>query len=823
VAKPTGAVRQVLRRLLRAPRFTIVALLTLTAGIGANAAVFAVLHGVLLKPLPYPHPEELIGVWHNAPGVNIPNLEMSPSNYFVYREQSKTFQDIGVYQTDAAAVTGGGQAEQVDSLRVTDGVLPLLGVTPAAGRLFTPADDAPGGPPIALLSHAYALQKFGSAAAAVGRQLQIDNQSREIIGVLPRGFHFLDRADAAVVFPMRFNRTTTHLGQFGYQGVARLKPGVTVGQANEDVARMLPIVLRSFPAPDGISLRMFEGARMGPNVRPLKNDAVGDVGGVLTVLMGCIAIVLVIACANVANLWLVRLEGRRRELALRAALGAGRTRIAGELLLECLLLGATSGVAALAVAAASIRALVALAPAGIPRLREINIDATTALFTVGLALGASVLFGALPILKYAGARPNTGMRDAGRSLSQSREQHRMRGALVVAQVALALVLLVGSGLMIRTFHALTQVNPGFTDPARVQTVRFYIREPLAKDPDAVIRTEEAIRERLRAIPGVSAVAVSTGVPMDGESSNDPVFAQDRAYREGELAKLRRFRFVLPGYFSALGTPLIAGRDFTPAEMQQHTPIAIISRGFATEYWGRPDLALGKRIRVGATDDWREIVGVAGDTYDDGVSKEPVSMAYWPMIRAKFEGDALNAQRSATYALRTTRAGTDALMNEVRQAAWSIDSNMPLFWVHTLDDYYQRSMARTSFTLLLLGVAGSMALLLGVLGLYGVIAYSVSQRTREIGIRMALGAQPALLTNMFVRDGLRLAMLGVICGLGAAVLAVRLMSKLLFHVAATDPMTYVLVSVGLVMTALIATYVPSRRAASVDPAVALRAE
>ncbi len=823
MARPAGQLGQILRRLARAPRFTIVAILTLSAGVGANAAVFGVLNGVLLKPLPYPHPEQLVGLWQTAPGVNITDLNMSPSNYFIYREQGRAFQDVALYRSGQASVTGTAEPEQVPSLDVTDGLLPLLGVTPAAGRLFTRDDDKARAPATVMLGYAYWTKKYGGDASVVGRTITIDGVSHQIIGVLPRTFRFLDEPDPAVVTPFQMDRANTRLGQFSYLGLARLKPGVTLTEANADVARMLPIVIRSFPAPEGFSIKLFEDAHIGPNLRPLKNDVTGDVGGTLGVLMACIGLVMLIACANVANLWLVRLEGRRRELSVRAALGASRARLSGELLLECLTLGGISGLVGLALAWAGLRGLVAMAPEGLPRLRDVGLDHTVLLFTVGITLLTSLMFGAIPILRYARPRANTGLRDSERSLSHSREQHRVRGALVVVQVALALVLLVCSGLMVRTFLALTQVDPGFADPATLQTFGLYIPDASIADADRVVSAEEAIRERLLAIPGVTSAAVSTGVPLDGNSSNDPVFAQDRTYREGELAKLRRFRFVLPGYFATMGTPLIAGRDFTNQDIQKHMPVAVISRAFAAEYWGTPDKALGQHIRVGSKDDWREVIGVVGDVYDDGVSQAATSNVYWPIIQDRFEGQPVDVRRFVTFSMRTPRAGTDALMRDAQQAVWSVNASLPLFSARTMGELYRRSMARTSFTLILLGVAGVMALFLGVVGLYGVIAYSVSQRTREIGIRMALGAQPELLTGMFVWDGLRLAAIGVVCGVTAAFFAVRLMSSLLFHVSAADPVTYAVVSVGLVVTSLLATYLPSRRAAGIDPAIALRGD
>ena len=817
--------RQVFRRLGRAPLFTGITLITLAAGVGANTVIFSVLEGVLLKPLPYPHPEQLIGVWHTAPGIGITDLNMSPSVYMIDREQNTTFQDIGAYDADSLSVTGAGEPEQVRGLDVTDGTLPLLGVKPALGRLFTREDDSPGSPDTVLLSYGYWHQKFGGAPSVIGRSITADGKSREIIGVLPQGFHFLDFEDASLVLPFKWDRDKMKLGNFSYEALARLKPAVTMAQASADVARMLPIVNRTFPAPDGFSVKLFEQARIAPNLRPLKQDVVGDVGKVLWVLMGSIAMVLLIACANVANLLLVRVEGRRQELAIRAALGAGWGRIAGELLFESLVLGLLGSLLGLALAYGALRVLVAMAPTGLPRIHEIGIDVPALLFTLAIALLSSLLFGAIPVFKYAGAHLNTGLREGGRALSQSRQQHRARNILVVVQVALALVLLIGSGLMIRTFRALMHTPPGFVGPDAVQTFRFYIPETEIPDSQAerVVRMEQDILNKLGTLPGVSSVSFSTAIPMDGRNSNDPIFAQDRAYAEGELPPIRRFKFVSPGFLATIGTGLVAGRDITWADTYQKIPVALVSENLAREYWHDAQNALGKRIRVGNNDDWREIVGVVGNVYDNGVDMPAPTSVYWPVMMDHFEGQKENLRRGIAFAIRNPRAGSEAFLNEVRQTVWSVDPNVPLANVHTLGYFYTRSMARTSFTLVMLGVAGGMALLLGIVGIYGVIAYSVSQRTREIGIRMALGAQRQTLTGMFVRQGLMLTGIGVACGLLAAFASMRLMSSLLFKVSAVDPITYGAMTLGVVAVAYLACYLPSRRAATVDPVEALRAE
>lgn len=815
--------RQVLRRLARAPMFTLLTLVTLAAGVGANTVVFSVLEGVLLKPLPYPRAEDLVGVWLTAPGIHLKEVDLSPSDYFVFREQGRSFKDIGLYTGDSVSVTGIAEPEQVSALLVTDGTLPLLGVQPMLGREFSREDDSPGAPGTVMLTYGYWRRKFGGDGSVVGRTLVVDGTGRQIIGVLPRKFHFLDWEDPALVMPFRLDRSKTYLGNFSYEGVAGLKPGVTLEQANADVARMLPIVMSSFPAPPGFSIKLFEEARIGPNLRPLKQDVVGDVGNVLWVLMGSIAIVLLIACANVANLLLVRVEGRRQELALRAALGAGWGRIAGELLLETVTLGLLGGALGLGLAYATLRILVAIAPSGLPRIHEIGVDGPVLLFTLLAALLASVLVCCVPIFKYAGARLTTGIREGGRGVSQSKQQHRARSVLVVIQVALALVLLICSGLMFRTFRALTKVNPGFVRPSELQTFRISIPDTQVKEPERVVRMEEEVLHRIETIPGVFSVSITTVIPMSGGGWHDPVFVEGHTYSEGQLPPLSRFKFVSPGFLGTLGTRLIAGRDLTWTDTYKRTPVALVSENLAREYWRDPAEALGKRVRVSAKDDWREIVGVVGDVHDDGVNQNAPTCVYWPLILDRFESEDVSVRRDVGFAVRSPLAGSERFLKNIREAVWSVNPNLPLADAHTLDYYYGKSLARTSFTLIMLGVAGGMALLLGVVGIYGVIAYSVSQRTREIGIRMALGAQQQRLTRMFVSHGLMLAGVGVMCGLLAATVSMRLLSSLLFNVKPVDPITYGAASLGLVATAWLASYLPSRRAATVDPVEALRAE
>lgn len=814
--------KQILRRLHRVPMFTFVILLTLAVAVGANTAVFTVLECILFKPLPYPRSEQLVGVWHTAQGFHNAELNMAPSNYFIYREQNRTFEDLGLYQHDAVSVTGVAEPEQVGALAATDGLLPILGIRPILGRWFTGLDTTPGSPDVVILGYGYWQRKFGGDRAVLGRMIAINAKPREIVGVMPEGFRFLDWQDPALILPLQFDRNKTTLGQYNYGGIARLRPGVKLAEANADVARMLPTVWTNFPSRPGTSVNLLLQAHVTANVRPLTQDVVGDVGKFLWALMGSIVVVLLIACANVANLMLVRAEGRYQELAVRAALGASRARIAGELLFESVVLAFAGSAFGLALAFGALRLLAAIAPAGLPRLQDIRIDVSVLLFTVAVSLLASLLFGSIPILKYSRPRLGSGLREGGRLVSESRERHRVRNALVVIQIALALVPLISSGLMIRSFRALTEVEPGFVGPAEVQTFRVTITPEEIPDPEKVTRMQEAILRRIAAVPGVVCAAFANAVPMDGSRWTDPVYTQDRTYSPGELP-FRRLKFVAPGFFQTLGIRFVAGRDFTWPDLYQRIPVAIVSENFAREYWHDPDSALGKLIRVTSNDDWRQIIGVVADVHDDGMNQDAPKTAYWPTFLKNFESGPVYIHRDVAFVLRSPLAGSESLMREVRQAVWSVDSNLPVADTRTLDSFYDRSMARTTFTLVMLAIAAAMALLLGTVGLYGAIAYSISQRTREIGIRIAVGARRNQLIGMFVRRGLLLAAMGIACGLVLAIIAMRSMAALFFRVRPVDPLTYIMISLGLLWMAVLASYIPSRRTATIDPIQALRAE
>jgi len=817
------------RVLIKSPVFAGIAALTLAIGIGATTAIFSVVNGVIIKPLPYSDPDRLVSVELNLTGISQFDSPVSSPDYFIFREQSRTFQDIGLYALGMnsagvpANVTGLGEPEHVLAARVTDGLLPVLGVAPLFGRPFTRADGAPGSAETVMLTYGYWQRKFGNDRSVIGKTIDINGAPHVIIGVLPRSFQFLDRTNLAFFLPLKLDRAGATLGNYQYPAIGRLKPGATLAEANADVARMIPIVLRSFAFPAGFSLKQFEELRMEPNLKTLKQEVIGDVNKVLWVLMGGIGLVLFIACANVANLLLLRTESRQQELAIRAALGASRGRIAAGLLAESLILAALGGLVGLGLAYGTLRALVAMAPAGLPRLNEIGIDGRVLLFTLVASLAASLVFGAVPVFKYTRAGIGMRVRESGRSMGQSRERHRSINVLVIVQVALALVLLVGSGLMIRTFWALTEVDPGFAAPATLQTFRLDIPDAQVKDPFRVLQAEDEIARKLTAISGVSSVGIGISVPMDGSDNVSGMMVRDHT-SDGQIPPTHQVFFVSPRFLMTLGTPMIAGRDFTWSEIYNKTPVAMVSENFARKYWGDPANAIGKEIRPSVKDDWRQIVGVAGDVYQDGVDRQARSSVYWPVFMPSYYGrPEYGVQRIVTFAVRSPRAGSDGLVNEIKRAVWSVSSGLPLAEVHTLNYYYAKSMARTSFALVMLALAGSMALLLGIVGLYGVIAYSVSRRTHELGVRMSLGAQRSNILKLILGQGVMLTLIGVGIGIAGALAATRFLSTLLYGVKQNDPVTFAVVSVLLIVVAVLASYIPARRATKVDPMVALRYE
>jgi len=815
--------RYAARTLRRSPLFELVAVLTLAICSGADTAIFSVVDGVLLKPLPYPKPNELVAIWQSAPGAqfNGGRLPTSASMFFTYAEQNRVFQRLGVWTPATASITGIGDPEEVPTVLVSDGLLPTLGITPLLGRSFSAGDFEPGAAPTALLTYGYWQRRFGGERSVIGRKITGNGVTAEIIGVMPNGFRVAD-ARADLLIPMQFDRSGLMLPAFNYLGIARLKPGVTLAEANADVARMLPIWLSSWPPFPGGDARFYSDVwKIGPALTPLKQDVIGSIGNVLWVVMGTIATVLLIACANLTNLLLVRGQGRERELAVRAALGGGAWRIARGLMLESLMLGLVGGVLGLAVAFAALKPLLALAPAGLPRIDGISLDGRAVAFAVGVSLVAGLALGLIPALKYAAPRVATALHGA-RAASQGRESRRAQSVLVVLQVALALVLLVSSGLMIRTFLALRSVEPGFTHAAELQTFRLSIPAELVSEPDRVMRMEKEILDTLAAIPSVGSASLASSMVMDGVRSAANVVSVEGVTGDPTApAPLRRFRFVSPEFLATMGTRLVVGRDITWPEAYEGAPVAMISENFARELFGQPAAALGKRIN-GVDSRWHEIVGVVQDVRDDGVAQPAPVIVYWPPYNpgSSFGGPVV---RGMTIVLRSPLAGTAALMQQVQRAVWSVNAALPLASPRTMQDVYAVSLARTTFTLMMLATAGGVALALAVVGLYGVLSYAASLRRREIAIRVALGAQDHHVRRTFLNYGVGLALIGVVLGCVAAAAVTQLMTSLLSEVTPLDPLTYAVAATLLIAVAVIASYVPARRASAVDPAQLLAAE
>ena len=812
--------RHTVRRLAANPSFTAVSILTLALGIGATTAIFTVIDGVLLKPLPYPHSERLVALAHTAPGIKIEKMNQAASLHLTYSDENRVFQDVGMWVGDSWTVTGLAEPEEVPGLSVSNRFLATLGIQPAFGRDFTVSDEDPKRERTVILSDGYWKSRFGGDPSVLGQRILVDGNARAVIGVLPPSFQFLDRRVSLLV-PLQLNRAEVRLISFCRQGIARLKPGVTLAQANADVARMLQMAPMKFAINPGFARNAFTDARIAPRLQLLKDALTGDIGKTLWVLMGTVCIVLAIACANVANLLLVRADGRRHEFAIRAALGASRFRIARELFLESVLLGIVGGIVGVALAYSAVRVLVSLGLPHLPRIHEIAIDPAALAFAASLSLASGLFFGLIPAWKYARPHVSEGLRSGSRSSTDSKERLRTRSLLVVLQVALALILLVGSGLMIRTFRALRNVDPGFSGASELETMHIGIPEMLVKEPERAIRMEEAILRKIETLAGVSSVAIINAIPMERGSSN-PVYAEGHPLTEGSVPPIRRFKFISPGYASTVGSRLIAGRDLTWTDVYNRTPVALVSENMARELWQDPRAAIGKRIRTTLKADWREVIGVVADLHDDGIDQKAPTITYWPLLLKNFDGGNA-AIRGVSYVVRTSRAGSVRLRQEIHQAVTSVNANLPVAEVKTLESVYEQSLARTSFALALLAIAGGMALVLGVVGLYGVISYSVSQRTRDIGIRLALGAPVKTVTRLFVHHGLVISGIGVICGVTAAFVLARLMKSLLFEVSPADPMTYLAAAAGLILAAFLGSYLPARRAARVDPLKALRAE
>ena len=829
--------RYALRGLRRRPAFALTAVLTLALGIGATTAIFSVVYSVLIKPLPYPNADELVRIRHPSAGLNTADVSASTNMLTTYGQENRSFVAIGLWQEDSATLTDPGDAQRVRALRVSDGTLQALGVQPVRGRWFTAAEYGPAaeGPAPVILSHAFWQRRFAGDETVIGRALSIDSAggngtlslgaSSQVVGVMPPDFQFLAATPQPdIIIPVRLDPARQAHGIYSWQMLARLKAGVTLAEAQADLDRIQPIWLNAWPPFPGMALAQFANMRITAVVHPLLDDLVGGVASMLWVLMGAIGAVLMIACANTANLMLVRTDARRPELAVRAALGAGRARIAKELLAESFVLGAAGCVLGVALAYAALRALVAIGPANLPRLQEIAVLPAVLAFAVVISLASTLLFGSITAIKHA-LEVDAPLTGGARGSSASRERSAARNTLVVVQVALAVVLVVSAALMIRTFQALRDVDPGFADPATVQTARVWIPPGLSRDDAQIAGIEREILDGIAALPGVAQVGFASHLPLDGLGNNGPVTIEGQTLAPGAILPGRRWIRVSPGYFAAMGTRLIAGRDVNWTDIETGGRVVVVSADIARELAVEPVAALGKRIKIGpfADDDWKEVIGVVQNVQQDGLYAAAPITVYYPTLASNTLGRAVSATSSVAFVVRSERAGVVSLVEEVRQAVRSVSGSIPIAQERTMQDYYAASLARTSFTLVLLGIAGAMALALGVIGIYGVIAYVVSQRKRELGIRSALGARPPQLQRMFLRQGLTLTAVGLIIGVVAAAALGRWMSSLLFGVSPFDLATYAAALGVTTVAAALASYMPARRAATIDPIETLRAE
>jgi predicted permease len=795
------------RALAKRRGYAAAAAFTLALGIGANVAIFSVVNAVLLRPLPYPESDRVVSIRHHAPGINLPELQSSPGLIDLYRASSRTLTHVAGYEGRQANLTGSGTPERIRTLAVTPEFFATLALRPALGRAFDESDAREHSPLVGILTHALWGSRFGADPSIVGRQVQVEGRSMEIVGVMPPYFSFPD-PDARLLVPLWLD-PARGFGTFGTHTIARLAPNTPVETARQEavtIQRQIPV---RFP---DLTQETLDRFRWSVTLEPLRDRIVSDVATPLWILLGSVGFVLLIAGANVANLFLVRAESRWREVALRAALGGSRRRIAATFLAESLLLAATGGLLGLALAAFGLEALVAFGPPQVPRLDEIRVDLATVVFTAILSLAAGVVVGAAPLSGLTRRSFWDVLRDGGRSMTAGRKQHRLRHLLIVGQVAMAFVLLVGSGLMVRSIGRLSSVDPGFR-PGGLLTAGV----SLGREPDRA-RTATSYRrilDEIASLPGVTAVGASNSLPIEAAGMNGSSFAiESRPRADNDLPPVTMYAVVSDGYFETIGVPIVAGRAPSSDDGVPGRAVAWVNRSFARQFL--EDRALGERIRLDGH--WLEIVGVVGDVRTFGLAEEIRPMAYLPVgtpVRA--------VTLDVMLVVLRTDLPPSSLASGLRAAVDRIDPSVPVMRIRTMDEVISASMVRMAFTVTLLIISAAVALVLGLVGLYGVISYIVSQRTPEIGVRLALGAQPGHVRWMVLRQGLGVALVGVGVGLGVAALSTRVMGSLLFEVSAHDPVTFGAAALALAAVSALATYLPARRAAAIDPLEAIRTE
>jgi putative ABC transport system permease protein len=822
----SAIIRPAWRSLRRTPAFTVTASMTLIIGIGAAVAIFALVNGVLLQPLPYGQPDRLVATYHSLSIPGLDRANQTSGMYFTYKKLARSIEGIGLQQSGAVNVSdprGGGEPQRIPAVWMTASMLPVLQVSPTVGRNFNEAEDLPKGPDVVLISEGLWRSRFGADPRILGRTLEVNGRSHEIIGVMPQRFRF-PTSETQLWLPLQLDPNAQFAGGFNYDGIARLRPGVAPADASRDFASVLPRMVELYPnlAPGVSSQMLLDQAKPIPYLAPLKSDLTGGIAKTLWIVAAAAGVVLLVACANVTNLILVRADGRQRELAVREALGAGRGRVLTYFLAESVGITAVSGVIGLLLATVVIRVLVSAGPAGIPRLSEVHIDFATLAFALAVVVFVAVVCSVVPALRIGRVDLSNALREGGRGGTAGRARQRVRSALVAAQIALALVALASSGLLLRTFQRLTAVRPGF-DTERVAT--FWISLPQARYPSdtTIVRFYSQLLDRVRGLPGVTDAGISSRLPLLNHGmSQDPLYPEDDASYATKIPPLQLYTTTDGGYFRAMRIPLIAGKTFDRLDVQRSNE-AIISRQTAIQFWkdSTGQQALGKRFRELPKAPWFTVIGVVGDTRDTSLASPASLVVYRPET---ISVDQFGGQTQSTMSLVVRTAGEPTtIVPAVQRVVRELDPGLPLFDVRTMRDVAAASMAQLSFTILVLGAAALVTLVLGAVGLYGVMAYVVSLRTRELAVRIALGATPSAIVRMLTAQGVLVTAVGVGGGLALFVFVARALRSLLFGVAPTDPVTLAGASALLVAIAALASWLPARRTSRVDPADVLRAE
>lgn len=810
--------RQALRSLARSRGFTFIAILTLALGIGATTAVYTLLDRVVLNPLPYPHADRLVKIGSLVSGKTVTGeWGVSAGGYFYYLDHNRSFDALGVYARRDLSMVAGGRAERVRAAYVTASIGKMFGAHASLGRLTNTDDDRPGAASVAVLSHAYWVTRFGGDPEIVGQSISIEGNPVEVVGVLEaeENLPAIGAApDPDLWLPLRLDPAATPINDHGLRAIGRLRDGTTIEAARADLASLTA----RFPEelPTAYSPRFMRDYHFTSNLTPLREAVVGESSHILWMLLGAVAIVLMIACANVANLFLVRLEGRRRETAVRTALGADRAHLAWHYLTESLILAAAAGTLGTALSWGAIRLLVIMAPASIPRLAEIHLGWSSIVFAAIISLGTGVIFGLIP-LRRSGVDVST-LRENARGMTASRGRHAARGTLVVAQVALAVVLLAAAGVMLRSFERLRSVRPGF-DPAGVIALDISLPYARYSDYQTTSAFYSQLQERVHTLPAVEAVGATRDLPLDGGGRCAVLFAKGATAPNKGAAPCIRYTYVTPGYFEAMGIALHGAPSAWNDVDGKHAGV-VVSGSLADRFWPGED-PVGREIKGGGGDGYFQVAAATGDVRIDDLRTPAPEIIYFPIVPAE-ETEIWGSANSMTLVVRVKSADPLALVPAIRRMLAAIDPSVPIANARTMSYVVAKSMARLSFTMLLLGVAGAMALVLSAIGLYGVISYIVGERRGEIGVRMALGARAGEVGGMIMLQSVKLAGVGVAIGVIGAAASTRILRSLLFEVSPADPLTLVAVALFLVLLATLASYAPARRAARVDPIEVLRA-